>query len=237
MLKPPTAGSQARGTLSRGLDFAFGQYGSAEHMQSSSTVQQNWHEAANSYAPGMERQTFGFGARLKAAREKAGMSGTTLGKGAGENGKDASKASVSDWEKERHYPKADQLRVICLRLNINVDDLIFGDIREQWQMIQAESAIRALSDEQRQLLLDRITRKAPSAPKSVEKLADKGEPERGNPFRVGQVPHQNVTESDGGVYFLGNETTREGVADAERDPDTKPKRESAEGKKPPRAQT
>jgi len=100
--------------------------------------------------------SFGFGERLRKAREAIGLSGTELGKGAGENGKDASKASVSDWEHERHYPKADQLRVICLKLNVAVDDLIFGDIKEHIKVIQAESAIQALTHEQRMALLSKM---------------------------------------------------------------------------------
>ena len=141
--------------------------GTTERLRSSSPIPLVRHEQGFSYASRMERKSFGFGKRLKAAREKLGMSGTTLGKGAGENGRDASKASVSDWEHERHYPKADQLRVICLKLNINVDELIFGDIRENMQMIQAESAIRALTPEQRQILVDRMTSSATDADSSV----------------------------------------------------------------------
>lgn len=102
------------------------------------------------------KNSFGFGERLRAARVAAGLSGTDLGRGAGENGRDASKASVSDWEHERHYPKADQLRVICLKLNIAVDDLIFGDVKEHIKVIQAESAIQALTPEQRMTLLAKM---------------------------------------------------------------------------------
>jgi transcriptional regulator with XRE-family HTH domain len=102
------------------------------------------------------KNQFGFGMRLKAARKAAGLSGTELGKNAGENGKDASKASVSDWENDRHYPKADQLRVICLKLNISADHLVFGDIRDQLKFIQAQSAVEALSPEQRRALLERM---------------------------------------------------------------------------------
>ena len=93
---------------------------------------------------------------MRAARMNAGLTGAELGKGAGENGKDASKASVSDWEHERHYPKADQLRVICLKLNIAVDDLVFGDIKEHIKVVQAESAIQALSQGQRMQLLAKM---------------------------------------------------------------------------------
>lgn len=101
--------------------------------------------------------SFGFGERLRLARIAAGLSGTQLGLGAGEHGKDASKASVSDWENERHYPKMDQLRVICLKLNISADDLIFGDIKKDAKSIEAERMLLGLTQEQREKLLDRMT--------------------------------------------------------------------------------
>lgn len=143
-------------------NYACLQYGSTEPMQSSSTVLLFRHEDARPYAQTManDERGFGFGARLRAARERVGLTGAELGKGAGENGKDASKASVSDWEHERHYPKADQLRVICLKLNIAVDDLIFGDIKEHIKVVQAESAIQALTPGQRLSLLEKMLNRA-----------------------------------------------------------------------------
>lgn len=106
--------------------------------------------------------SFGFGERLRKARQAAGLSGEELGKGAGgSKGKDATKASVSDWEHERHYPKADQLRVICLKLNVSADELIFGDIKAQANMAQAKSAVQALTAEQRAELL-RSLQQAPA---------------------------------------------------------------------------
>lgn len=102
----------------------------------------------------MDKSTsFGFGQRLRAARESAGLSGLALGKGAGENGRDASKQSVSDWENDRHYPKADQLRLICLKLNISADYLIFGDIKRDAAVIKAASVVQELTEEQRRALL------------------------------------------------------------------------------------
>lgn len=96
---------------------------------------------------------FGFGERLKAARTLAGLSGAELGKGAGENGRDATRQSVSDWENGRHYPKADQLRIICLRLNVSADHLIFGDLRQSVAMAKATSAVQELTEDQRRELL------------------------------------------------------------------------------------
>ncbi|WP_116004719.1 helix-turn-helix transcriptional regulator [Simplicispira sp. 125] len=98
--------------------------------------------------------SFGFGVRLKEARQAARLSGSELGRGAGDKpGKDASKQSVADWEAERHYPKADQLRLICLKLNISADYLIFGDIKKDAELIKAASVVQALTEEQRKQLL------------------------------------------------------------------------------------
>ena len=133
------------------------EYGSAQLHESSSTRQPFCHEGAPPYARNMTNSiSFGFGERLKAARKAAGITGAELGEGAGENGRNASKASVSDWENERHYPKADQLRVICLKLNISADHLVFGDIKEELRLIQAEATIEMLSPEQRRALLSRM---------------------------------------------------------------------------------
>ena len=130
--------------------------------QSGRTIRLIRHDAGIPYAQTMSKKSFGFGARLKAAREAAGLTGTELGRGAGENGKDASKQSVADWEKERHYPKADQLRVICLKLNINLDDLIFGDIKEEVKVLHAVSAVQQLSEHQRMAFLAKML--GPTAP-------------------------------------------------------------------------
>jgi transcriptional regulator with XRE-family HTH domain len=100
------------------------------------------------------KSSFGFGARLKEARNAANLSGTELGRGAGDApGKDASKQSVADWESERHYPKADQIRLICLKLNVSADHLIFGDIKKDTELIKAASIVQKLTDEQRRALL------------------------------------------------------------------------------------
>lgn len=99
-------------------------------------------------------ESFGFGARLKAARTAAKMTGAELGRGAGAKpGEDAGKQSVSDWESERHYPKANQIRTICLKLNVSADHLIFGDVRHDKAVAVAVNVVQALSPEQRRALL------------------------------------------------------------------------------------
>jgi transcriptional regulator with XRE-family HTH domain len=68
----------------------------------------------------------GFGARLAAARKAKQLTQEQLGKGLGTDGKDASKAVVYGWEKDQHYPRVDQLELICNKLNCSADFLLFG---------------------------------------------------------------------------------------------------------------
>lgn len=79
------------------------------------------------------------------------MSGEELGKGAGEWGKDASKASVSDWEHERHYPKADQLRVICMKLDVSPEHLLFGKRRDyETNIYRMREMVRTMTEQERE---------------------------------------------------------------------------------------
>lgn len=102
------------------------EYGLTEHLLSSSTEQLFKHEGAASYAVSMNK--IGFGERLQQRRKELGISGESLGKGLQSGGKDASRATISDWEAERHYPNVWQLREICLKLNMNADFFLFGEI-------------------------------------------------------------------------------------------------------------
>lgn len=72
-----------------------------------------------------------FGDRLRLLREQAGLSQDELGKGLGARRKgaspvDAGKQVVLGWEKNRHFPKADQLAGICEKLGCSADYLLFG---------------------------------------------------------------------------------------------------------------
>jgi transcriptional regulator with XRE-family HTH domain len=71
-----------------------------------------------------------FGTRLTEARKKKLLTQEGLGKGLGTDGKDASKAVVYGWEKDQHFPRVDQLAMICQRLEVSADYLLFGTIAE-----------------------------------------------------------------------------------------------------------
>lgn len=60
------------------------------------------------------------------ARKRKGLTQEALGKGLGTDGKDASKAVVYGWEKDQHFPKADQLVLICEKLDESADYLLLG---------------------------------------------------------------------------------------------------------------
>lgn len=71
-------------------------------------------------------QAMTFGARLKTARTAKGLTQEELGRGLSTDGKDASKSVVYGWEKDQHYPRTDQLEMICKKLGCSADYLLFG---------------------------------------------------------------------------------------------------------------
>lgn len=73
---------------------------------------------------------FGFGQRLAAKRQAKGLTQADLGVGLGTDGENASKSVVWGWEKNQHYPRVDQLRLICDRLGCSADYLVNGIAQE-----------------------------------------------------------------------------------------------------------
>lgn len=67
-----------------------------------------------------------FGARLAEQRRLKKLTQEGLGKGLGTDGKDASKAVVYGWEKDQHFPRVDQLVLICNKLGCSADFLLLG---------------------------------------------------------------------------------------------------------------
>jgi Predicted transcriptional regulators len=69
---------------------------------------------------------YGFGDWLRAKREAKGLSQAALGRGLGTGGVNVSKSVVYGWEKEQHYPRVDQLYMMCTTLGCTADALMFG---------------------------------------------------------------------------------------------------------------
>jgi transcriptional regulator with XRE-family HTH domain len=67
-----------------------------------------------------------FGTRLAETRRLKKLTQEQLGKGLGTDGKDVTKAVVSGWEQDQHSPRADQLRMMCERLDCSADFLLLG---------------------------------------------------------------------------------------------------------------
>ncbi len=105
-----------------------------------------------------------FGTRLAAVRKERGLTQQELGRGLGTDGADASKSVVYGWEKDQHYPRVDQLILICRKLHCSADYLLFGVGKPQAaaspQVIEAQRAVSALSDEDRLALFAAIMQPA-----------------------------------------------------------------------------
>lgn len=70
----------------------------------------------------------GFGGRLRQKRKEAGLTQEELGRGLGTDGKDVGKAVVYGWEKEQHFPKVDQLEILCRRYRWSADFLVLDQV-------------------------------------------------------------------------------------------------------------
>lgn len=79
-----------------------------------------------------------FGTRLTEVRKRKGLTQEALGKGLATHGEDASKSVVYGWEKDQHFPKVDQLVLICNKLGCSSDYLLFG--REGSSSLSPEAA-------------------------------------------------------------------------------------------------
>lgn len=93
-----------------------------------------------------------FGARLTQARKEKGLTQDGLGKGLGTDGKDAGKAVVYGWEKDQHYPRVDQLVLICKKLEVTADYLLFGKVEAS---SLAPDVLRTIQDLERLPKADR----------------------------------------------------------------------------------
>lgn len=67
-----------------------------------------------------------FGVRLREARVSAGLTQTQLAQGLAVGGGDLLKAAISSWETDRCLPNIGQLRLMCVRLSVSADHLVFG---------------------------------------------------------------------------------------------------------------
>src|SRR4051812_48117156 len=93
------------------IRFPRGKYERAVPVGSSSFIPFVSHELSRTYAEFMT-----FGARLRECRKAKHLSQEQLGQGLGTDGKDCTKAVVSGWERGEHFPRVDQLILICQRI-------------------------------------------------------------------------------------------------------------------------
>lgn len=95
---------------------------------------------------------------MASLRKAKNMTQQELGKGLGTDGSDAGKQVVYGWEKDQHYPRVDQLMLICKKLGVSADFLLFGEASST-RYLAAEAAAEKLSNEERAALLQRLMEK------------------------------------------------------------------------------
>lgn len=122
-------------------------------MKYSQTVLTFWHKGMAAYAFSMN-----FGTRLEGARKAKKLTQADLGKGLGTDGADVGKQVVWGWEKGNHFPRVDQLALICQRLSVSADFLLFGELHDASAKLQvAKAVVEELTDEDRLLLFSSMT--------------------------------------------------------------------------------
>lgn len=132
-------------------------------------------ETAALYAGLMEQQD-SFGRRLARVRQERGLTQAELGEGLGTDGKDAGKQVVYGWEKDQHYPRVDQLMLICAKLGISADFLLFGDeaAASNVRVAAAEAALQQLGPDERLRLVEKVRHDDESADQRVKRVRPVG---------------------------------------------------------------
>lgn len=122
-----------------------------------------------------------FGTRLSLARKNKGLTQADVGVGLATDGGDASKSVVYGWEKDQHYPRVDQLTLICKRLGCGADYLLFGVQSLGWPFAPfLLDRVLALSDADRGYVEGRLEAAVESRELSAAvnlPTADKGLPD------------------------------------------------------------
>lgn len=115
------------------------------------------HNASAAYAPFMAEEE-SFGRRLAAARARAKLTQAQLGEGLGTKGEPTTKQTVYGWEKDQHYPRVDQLMLICEKLGISADFLLFGDeaAASNVRVAAAAAALQQLDADERLRLVEKV---------------------------------------------------------------------------------
>lgn len=116
-----------------------------------------------------------FGARLTEARKRKGLTQSQLGEGLGTDGADCSKAVVYGWEKDQHFPRVDQLALICARLGVSADFLLFGHIAQPGllpEAVEIASTITQLPKLQREWVVPTVRSTIAAAKATIRLSAD-----------------------------------------------------------------
>jgi len=97
-----------------------------------------------------------LGQRLRATRKARGMTQADLGKGLSADGQDVGTAVIDAWEKDQHEPRVDQLVMLCQRLKVGADLLLFGTAELSPEAIRLARELDGMDGQVRALVVETL---------------------------------------------------------------------------------
>lgn len=199
-----------------------------------------------SYAQNMSNTPESFNERLRKRVEELGITHAALGKGLKADGSDLGRAAVHGWLSGNTQPSALQLAVICERLQVSADYLLFGYKQSLSPKVElAKTAIRQLSPAELSELHAMLNSPTPATDEVVkEKMPITRIPPAPSPVHVVSkkmgrentqpVPYShtdtNENESNNGMREWVTKEKDDASGHSDSDESAKPRRERAKGR-------
>lgn len=187
-----------------------------------------------------------FSERLRKRVEELGITHAALGKGLKADGSDLGRAAVHGWLSGNTQPSALQLAVICERLQVSADYLLFGYKSSLSPKVElAKTAIRQLSPAELAELHAMLNSQTPATDELVqEKMPITRTPPAPSPIHGGRkktdreitqpvsFSHADTYENESNIGFREWVTKEKDGASGHSDSDesAKPRRERAKGR-------
>jgi transcriptional regulator with XRE-family HTH domain len=186
-----------------------------------------------------------FSERLRKRVEELGITHAALGKGLKADGSDLGRAAVHGWLSGNTQPSALQLAVICERLEVSADYLLFGYKQSRSPKVElAKTAIRQLSPAELAELHAMLNSQTPATDELVqEKMPITRTPPAPSPSHVSTKKADRVSTQTPATSHFDTDETRNNIGfrewvtkeqenasgNSDANENAKPRRERAKG--------